>query len=250
MCLLVKHFGDDEDAREQCGCCDVCDPAGAVLRQFRRATAEERSLALLILDALRDVDYKATGTLQRELGLAERMSRDAYDELLKAMVRAKLISIEDAEYEKDGVVRRYRKASLEEIGLSLRKNSQFDLLLSDGVVDALRSESAPATRKKTTGAFGSGKTTTKSVATTKSVEAFTRHPLSADAEAIAERLRAWRTSEAKRLKIPPYLILLDNKLREIAQIHPKNLRQLEELAGLSATKVERYGEAILALCSK
>ena len=38
MCLLVKHFGDDEDARERCGCCDVCDPAGAVLRQFRRAT--------------------------------------------------------------------------------------------------------------------------------------------------------------------------------------------------------------------
>ena len=249
MCLLVKHFGDDEDARERCGCCDACDPAGAVLRQFRRATAEERVLAMLVLEALRDVDYKATGTLQRELGLAERMSRDAYDELLKAMVRAKLITIEDAEYEKDGEVRRYRKASLAENGVKLRARDQFELLVSDGVVDGLRSESAPETRKKTAGAVGVGKTTTKTVAKTKIVEASTRLPLSADAEAIAERLRTWRTSEAKRLKIPPYLILLDNKLREIAQTHPKNLRQLEELAGLSTTKVERYGEAILALCS-
>lgn len=63
-------------------------------------------------------------------------------------------------------------------------------------------------------------------------------------------MRTWRTSEAKKLKIPPYLILLDNKLREIAQVQPKNLRELEELAGLSSMKVERYGEAILALCAQ
>jgi hypothetical protein len=37
------HFGDVEDARQACGVCDVCDPAGAVLRLFRRATAAERS---------------------------------------------------------------------------------------------------------------------------------------------------------------------------------------------------------------
>jgi hypothetical protein len=45
--------------------CDVCDPAGAVLRLFRRATAAERALALAITGELRGVDYKATGTLQR-----------------------------------------------------------------------------------------------------------------------------------------------------------------------------------------
>jgi hypothetical protein len=45
--------------------CDVCDPAGAVLRQFRRATAQEREMAQRIVDELRGVDYKAAGTLQR-----------------------------------------------------------------------------------------------------------------------------------------------------------------------------------------
>jgi len=148
MCLLVRHFGDDEDARDRCGCCDVCDQAGAVLRQFRHATAEERTVVQLIVEALRDVDYKATGTLQRELGLVERMSRDAYDELLKAMVRTDLIAIEEAEFEKDGVVRRYRKVKLAENGLRLTAKTPIELLLSDGVVDELRSEAISETRKK------------------------------------------------------------------------------------------------------
>jgi superfamily II DNA helicase RecQ len=249
MCLLVKHFGDDEDAREPCGCCDACDPAGAVLRQFRRATTEERTHAMMILDALRDVNYKATGTLQRELGLAERISRTAYDELLNAMVRAKLIAIEEAEYEKDGDVRRYRKASLAEHGLSLH-GTHFELLMSDGVVDGLRSANEPEKRKKATGKSELFKSAVKTATKPKIIDSPNKLPLSAESEAIAERLRAWRTSEAKRLRIPPYLILLDNKLREIAQLQPKNLRQLEELAVLSSTKIERYGEAILLHCSK
>ncbi|MGB7547408.1 MAG: ATP-dependent DNA helicase RecQ, partial [Terracidiphilus sp.] len=42
MAALVRHFGDVEDASRPCGACDVCDPEGAVLRLFRRATAGER----------------------------------------------------------------------------------------------------------------------------------------------------------------------------------------------------------------
>jgi superfamily II DNA helicase RecQ len=67
MAALVRHFGDVEDASRTCGTCDVCDPAGAVLRQFRRPTAAERAMVQAIVDELRPVDYKATGTLQRGL---------------------------------------------------------------------------------------------------------------------------------------------------------------------------------------
>ena len=66
MAALVRHFGDVEDASRACGICDVCDPAGAVLRLFRRPTAAERELVQAIADELRAVDYKAAGTLQRE----------------------------------------------------------------------------------------------------------------------------------------------------------------------------------------
>jgi superfamily II DNA helicase RecQ len=102
MAALVRHFGDVEDARRTCGICDVCDPAGAVLRLFRRPTAVEREMVQAIADELRAVDYKATGTLQRNLDPAGRMSRNEFDGLLDAMVRAGLIEIEEAEYEKDG----------------------------------------------------------------------------------------------------------------------------------------------------
>ena len=69
MAALVRHFGDVEDASQACGTCDVCDPAGAVLRQFRHATRAERAMVQEIVEELRGVDYKATGTLQRSLGL-------------------------------------------------------------------------------------------------------------------------------------------------------------------------------------
>src|SRR6202789_659878 len=87
MSALVRHFGDVEDAKHPCGVCDVCDPGGAVLRLFRRATAAEIAIAQRIVEELRGVDYKAgvptdrsssvgwkaTGTLQRNLDLVGRI---------------------------------------------------------------------------------------------------------------------------------------------------------------------------------
>ena len=87
MSALVRHFGDVKDAGRPCGICDVCDPAGAVLHQFRRASAAERKIAQRILDELRPVNYLAAGTLQRSLELVGRISRDEFDRLLDAMAR-------------------------------------------------------------------------------------------------------------------------------------------------------------------
>ena len=81
------------------------------------------------------VDYKAAGTLQRSVDAAGRLSRDEFDGLLDAMVRAGLIEIEDAEYEKDGEVRRFRKVRLTEAGLGTAGGSAVELLISDGMVE-------------------------------------------------------------------------------------------------------------------
>ena len=149
MAALVRHFGDVEDSRRPCGICDVCDPAGAVLRLFRRPTAAERAMVQAIAGELRSVDYKAAGALQRSLDPANRISRNDFDSLLDAMVRARLIEIEDAEYEKDGEVKRYRKVRLTEAGLELRVTTPVELLISDGVVEefSVRGQ-APARSKK------------------------------------------------------------------------------------------------------
>ena len=88
-----------------------------------------------IADELRSVDYKATGTLQRTLDHVGRMSRGEFDGLLDAMTRAGLIEIEEAEFEKNGEVIRFRKVRLTESGLELRASSPVELLISDGVVE-------------------------------------------------------------------------------------------------------------------
>jgi len=217
MAALVRHFGDVEDASRSCGICDVCDPAGAVLRLFRRPTTAERELAQAIVDDLRAVDYKATGTLQRGLDPAGRMSRGAFDGLLDAMVRAGLIEIEDAEYEKDGEVRKYRKVRLTEAGLAIRPATPIELLISDGVVEEFGGRASAPARAKTT-KTGRG----KSVAT-KAAEPV---QLTADGEALAARLKEWRAAEAKRLGVPAYVVLHDRTLTALAQARPANPRQL------------------------
>ena len=234
MAALVRHFGDVEDASRPCGMCDVCDPAGAVLRMFRRASGAERQMAQRIIDELRPVDYKATGTLQRGIDPTERVSRDEFDALLDAMVRARLIAMEDAEYEKDGEVRRFRKVRLTEAGLEVRANTTIELLVSDGVVEEFAvSTTAPRREKRASG----GK---------HAVE--TQVSLSAEGEALAARLKEWRTGEAKRLRVPAYCVLHDRTLTAVASARPRNPRELIAVEGIGQAKVDKFGAAILGLC--
>jgi len=134
MSALVRHFGDVEDAKQPCGVCDVCDPGGAVLRQFRRASGAELELARRIVEELRGVDYKAAGTLQKSLDLVGRISRDEYEGLLGALVQAGLIEMEEAVFEKDGQVLKFRKVRLTDAGREMR-GAPVELLISDGIVE-------------------------------------------------------------------------------------------------------------------
>ena len=251
MAALVRHFGDVADASRACGVCDVCDPGGAVLRLFRRATAQERELAQRIAEELRGVDYKATGTLQRSLDLVGRLSRNEFDGLLGAMAQAGLIEMEEAEYEKDGEVRRYRKVRLTEAGRELRAGSAIELLVSDGLVEEFGGRVEPP-RRKTKAAARAATSKPAQTASAKAVEtAKTPAPLrlTAQSEALAARIREWRAGEAKRLRIPAFMVLHDRTLTALAQARPRNPRQLLEIDGMGPAKVERFGEAILGLCA-
>jgi RecQ family ATP-dependent DNA helicase len=254
MAALVRHFGDEEDASHSCGICDVCDPAGAVLRLFRRPTAFERELVQAIAGELRAVDYKATGTLQRNLDLAGRLSRNEFDGLLDAMVRARLIEIEEAEFEKDGEVIRFRKVRLTETGLELRASSQVELLISDGVVEEFGGRGpAPPRSGKTAGKNGSSKQAGASAAGGKAVrvKGSEAEPLTltAEGEALAARLREWRAAEAKKLRVPAYVVMHDRTLAALAHARPSTPNQLLEINGMGPAKVDRFGEAILGLCA-
>ncbi len=240
MAALVGHFGDVEDASMPCGVCDVCDPAAAVLRLFRRATAGERELAQAIVEELRGVDYKAAGTLQRSVDGAGRLSREEFDGLLDAMVRAGLIGVEEAEYEKDGEVRRFRKVRATESGLEMRAGGSVELLISDGVVEEFAGQSqTPVRTTKSNGATKGRVGKQPEVAPAE---------LSAEGEALAARLREWRAIEAKRLRVPAYVVMHDRTLTAVARMRPGNPRELLEIDGIGPAKVEKFGPAILGLC--
>jgi ATP-dependent DNA helicase RecQ len=69
-------------------------------------------------------------------------------------------------------------------------------------------------------------------------------PVTSDNPAF-EALREWRKSEAKAQSVPAYVIFHDRTLAEIAERMPANLDQLAEVPGVGATKLERYGDAVL-----
>lgn len=244
MAQLVRHFGDVEDAGRPCGICDVCDPAGAVLRRFRYATLAEQNIARAIVDELRPVAYIATGTLQKKLELVGRVSRDEFEALLDAMVRGGLIEIEESSFEKNGEVLRFRKVMLTDIGFNLKPNALSELLISDGIVEEF--DVGSSSRKPAKQAQSKA---SKSVAKKTDGLAVNLPQPTPTSEALATRLREWRTAEAKRLGVPAYVVLHDRTLQAVALSRPADPAQLLAIDGIGPAKAERFGEAILKLCT-
>jgi RecQ family ATP-dependent DNA helicase len=251
MAALVRHFGDVEDASRLCRGCDVCDPAGAVLRQFRYATAQERAVAERVMLELRGVDYRAAGTLQRGVDGAGRMSRGEWDGLLGALVRAGLVEMEEAEFEKDGKVLRFRKVMLTEAGQEWRPGSHLELLMSDGVVEEFGArDGGKATTRKPAAKSGAAKSGANVLRGTQLGEPITPVRLTAEGETVATRLKEWRSAEAKRLGVPAYVVLHERTLTALAQTRPKSLKGMLAIDGIGPAKMEKYGEAILEICGR
>ncbi len=240
MAALVRHFGDVDDASTRCGICDVCDPAGAELRQFRRASTAERAMVQKIIEELRPVDYRATGTMQRSLGVA---SRAEFDGLLDAMTRLGLVEIEEAEFEKDGEIIRFRKVRLTDRGLAVRPMTALALLISDGIVESLNVSGLSQNQRATKASKNrpGAKSASKSAAPAE---------LSTEGEALAAKLKKWRADEAKRLQVPVFIVMHDRTLNALAAARPRNPRELLEIDGIGPTKVERFGEQLLQLCAE
>jgi DNA helicase-2/ATP-dependent DNA helicase PcrA len=61
-----------------------------------------------------------------------------------------------------------------------------------------------------------------------------------------EALRTWRLDRAKRDGVPAYVVFHDATLAEIAARRPRSLTELRAISGVGPTKLERYGEEVLA----
>ncbi len=76
------------------------------------------------------------------------------------------------------------------------------------------------------------------------------HGLSGEAQALFDALRAARTRIAKELGVPPYVVFPDTTLIAFATERPRNHRDLLGISGVGQSKLDRYGDAFLAVISE
>ena len=83
-------------------------------------------------------------------------------------------------------------------------------------------------------------------ARTKAANTAPETELDGEGEAIFAALRAYRMERARADGVPPYVVASDRTLREIAMLRPRTNEELSLAHGIGPTKLERYGEGLLA----
>jgi DNA helicase-2/ATP-dependent DNA helicase PcrA len=66
-------------------------------------------------------------------------------------------------------------------------------------------------------------------------------------DALLDALRRWRRERSTADGVPAYVVFHDTTLAEIADVRPRSLPALRRVRGMGPTKLERYGEEILAV---
>jgi len=67
---------------------------------------------------------------------------------------------------------------------------------------------------------------------------------------VFDELRAWRAERAKADEVPAYVVFHNTTLAEIADRQPRTLAELGRIPGVGPTKLERYGEDVLAALNR
>ena len=65
--------------------------------------------------------------------------------------------------------------------------------------------------------------------------------------ALFERLKRWRGEQARRQRVPAYVVLHNSHLEEIASRRPQTIYELGSIKGIGLRRAARYGEELLAL---
>jgi superfamily II DNA helicase RecQ len=121
-------------------------------------------------------------------------------------------------------------------------------LISEGIVEEfIKTSQVTKQKRQTSGSATKTDSGQQKIAKTAEIPLVTLD--SKDDEALVLKLREWRSSEAKRLGVPTFLILHDKTLRAVALARPSTSIQLLTVSGFGPAKVEKFGEAILELCN-
>lgn len=223
MAAIVHYFGDSVGARQSCGHCDHCNPAGCVAQRFRSVATWEQKAVRDVLNVLRTRDSATSGQLHKELFPNGNVDRKSFESVLGALARAGLVRIVSAIFEKNGEQIPYRKVTLTPEGRSANENTPLDIVMKD--------EGAPTRRRST----GKRKRQRPAPAVTHPVVAGKASP------ELLKRLKDWRLTEARHLGVPAFRICTDQVLQAIGREEPASDTDLLSIKGVSRNFVDRYG---------
>lgn len=64
------------------------------------------------------------------------------------------------------------------------------------------------------------------------------------------QLKDWRRDLAVVNAVPPYMVFTNEQLAKIAELRPTSKADLEKIAGVGDARIEKFGDAVLAILSK
>ena len=253
---ILRYFGDEEETLSGCGRCDVC------LRLADEPEQDEQQITTLVRKAL-----SAVARVHTRFGLAAAVK------LLKGAADARLQRAGLHHTPTFGVLGDHPEEWLLRLLRRCVTAGWVDFSGGDRPVVAITPEGRavmqgrrPArlllpprlryARVQTAGRAAPGTAAADAVfqgGLRTSPPGARPAPAVEDAELDArgrdlfEALRAFRLAEARRQKVPPYVIASDRSLRDIARLRPASAGALELAHGIGPTKVERYGAAILEI---
>ncbi|MBU8579781.1 DNA helicase RecQ [Brevibacterium luteolum] len=227
---ILRYFGQDA---KPCGNCDTClqpprtwdatVPVQKLMSAVIRLDRErgERYGAGQIIDVLRGrVSDRSTASRHAELsvwGIGADLTPAVWRSIVRQLLARGLLQ------------------AVGDYGVLVVPEAAGPVLRGEETVLLREDEQRTRTAQATTGSPRRGSTAAAGLT-------------GADAQ-LFESLRAWRTQQASHQGVPPYVVFSDATLTGIVRARPTNSAALSEVSGVGATKLDRYGEAVLSIVS-
>jgi hypothetical protein len=64
---------------------------------------------------------------------------------------------------------------------------------------------------------------------------------------LVEAIKAWRSAKASEERIPPYCIVQNRSIEDIARAHPSSAEELAGIKGLGPSRIDKYGVELIGL---
>lgn len=233
MLQLINHFGDRTDEGTDCELCDVCAPHSCQMKVSREPKKSEVFELIKIREYFRSRLNISLGKAYKELSVLLNTSRQRVETFCQALVNESILLITDRSFVKDGNRINYKSITLTPKGVALSESDLTKIKL----LDILSPKKAVQRRSK-----DSDKKTPK-----KSSKAAGEKKNQSENSPIIDNLKKWRSAEAKRRKLPPFCIVSNKVISQLAKFLPTDKPELLNISGISNKIADKYGPKLLAI---